>query len=60
MNNKFLNLINVRHLLEHTVGAWPNGPGDSAFQAIDKSTDDLITTTLYTYPLEHPPGIFIL
>lgn len=42
--------ITVRHLLQHTTGAWTNDGNDPMFQHADYNFDQLINWTLQTYP----------
>jgi D-alanyl-D-alanine carboxypeptidase len=48
--------ITVRHLLQHTVGAWGNDDDDPIFQHPEYTADQLITWVLDTYPLRSQPG----
>lgn len=55
-----LKKMTVRHLLEHTQGAWDNdgddGVGDPMFMNMNLSQAELISWTLNNQPLERAPG----
>lgn len=54
--NAYLEAVTVRHLLNHTVGAWSNTGFDPMFSNPTMSAEELITWTLDNYPLTAAPG----
>jgi CubicO group peptidase (beta-lactamase class C family) len=48
--------IQIRHLLTHTEGGWPNGQRDPMLLNPKLNHQELIAHTLETYPLANPPG----
>lgn len=54
--NAYLEAVTVRHLLNHTVGAWSNTGFDPMFSNPSMSAEELITWTLDNYPLTEAPG----
>lgn len=51
-----LKAITVRHLLNHTAGAWVNDGNDPMFSNPALSADQLITWTLDNRPVQRTPG----
>lgn len=54
--NAYLEAVTVRHLLNHTVGAWSNTGFDPMFSNPSMSAEELITWTLDNFPLTTAPG----
>ena len=54
--NAYLEAVTVRHLLNHTVGAWSNTGYDPMFSNPTMNVEELITWTLDNYPLTEVPG----
>jgi D-alanyl-D-alanine carboxypeptidase len=50
--------ITVRHLLNHTAGAWGNSNSDPMFLHPNMSTDELIHWTIDNRPVTRDPGTF--
>ncbi len=48
--------ITVHQLLQHISGGWANDRTDPMFTDPARSIDELISFTLDTYSLQHPPG----
>ena len=48
--------ITIEHLLTHTCGGWGNDHDDPMFMNPGMNHAQLISWTLHTKPLEHPPG----
>lgn len=48
--------ITIRHLLQHLSGGWGNGNDDPMFTDRTLSVEKLISTTLDSVSLTHPPG----
>ncbi len=51
-----LQAITVRHLLQHTAGAWGNSANDPMFMHPAMNADQLITWTLDNQPVQRTPG----
>ncbi|TWT57499.1 Penicillin-binding protein 4* [Thalassoglobus neptunius] len=57
-NQRRLQAITLRHLLEHSCGGWGNQSRDPMFsgEALDLDHDGLIRWVLKNRPLDHDPG----
>jgi len=53
---KWVEDITIDHLLTHTCGGWDNSNDDPMFQNPQMNHAELISWTLDTKPLKHPPG----
>jgi CubicO group peptidase (beta-lactamase class C family) len=53
---RYLEDLQVQHLLAHTGGGWGSGPNDPMFANPLITQHELISSTISTVPLEHPPG----
>jgi CubicO group peptidase (beta-lactamase class C family) len=53
---KWVEDITVDHLLTHTCGGWDNSNDDPMFENPQMNHAELISWTLDTKPLKHPPG----
>jgi CubicO group peptidase (beta-lactamase class C family) len=57
-SRSFNEQITIEHLLTHTTGAWPHGPGDPLHKNKDMTHRQLIAWTLDHMPLTATPGQF--
>jgi CubicO group peptidase (beta-lactamase class C family) len=53
---KWVEDITIDHLLTHTCGGWDNSNDDPMFQNPQMNHAELMSWTLDTKPLKHPPG----
>jgi CubicO group peptidase (beta-lactamase class C family) len=55
-SRSFNEQITIEHLLTHTTGVWPHGPGDPLRKNKEMTHRQLIAWTLEHMPLTTPPG----